>query len=49
MKTEDLIGLLAADAFPVRRHAASRRLALAAGRPLSAPFARSCTDRRGID
>ncbi|MHB1124563.1 MAG: NrsF family protein [Ramlibacter sp.] len=37
MKTEDLIGLLAADAIPVRRHAASRRLALAlaAGLPLA--------------
>ena len=37
MKTDDLIGLLAADAVPVRRHAASRRLALAlvAGLPLA--------------
>jgi len=37
MKTEDLIGLLAADAVPVQRHAARRRLALAlvGGLPLA--------------
>jgi hypothetical protein len=31
MKTEDLIGLLAADTAPVRRHAGEQRLALALG------------------